>query len=152
MTLVSLVAIQYRLYRFLTSSPDSAEPDHQRSTVPVLALAAMMSAFSYFTLSSEVHENHLYLVMPFLCIFVMKRGLSWIDLVLVLSWTFNVVIHDGSMVEITRNLVAPYGILRRIWNEVIVTPDGNLNNSVSWTTGLSAAVNTVLFGIYWVRY
>ena len=39
-----------------------------------------------------------------------------------------------------------------LWNTLIVVPDGDLNNTVSWVTGLSALLNVMLLGVYLRRF
>jgi hypothetical protein len=85
------------IVRRSSQAPDSAKPGRPRNLYADRHwyLAAAATAFCFFVLSTHMHENHLYQVIPFLLLFA-GWGTSWAWLFAIVSMSIfvNLVNHD----------------------------------------------------------
>lgn len=69
-----------------------------------LAGLAAYTGHAWFCLTTAAHENHPFMIFPFLCLVAWRhRFLMAVLLVLLATFSFNVLIHDGTLAEVVRS-------------------------------------------------
>jgi hypothetical protein len=104
--------------------------------------AAGLACIAFFALSTEVHENHLYLAFPFLAAVAWRSAAMWRTYwYLSVVWVLNLVLQDTAI----QNMLFGYeastsGPLQWLLQLITLTRNGVPADNVSFAT----AINTVL--------
>lgn len=98
-----------------------------------LAALSAYSVHAWFSLTTAAHENHPFMIFPFLCLVAWRdRFLMAVLLVLMATFSFNVLAHDGALAQQVR-----------AWLGSATLEPGLLAYAAAETTPLEAAQTTL---------
>ena len=122
---VVIVIVCRRTVQYQTAQPRTGI--YRARWLP-FAFAAIL-ALAFFGLATEMHENYLYLVFPFMAVVAWQSQRLWITYwLLSIGWTLNMVLHDPVILQQLQDwrVVAPpavaaiLALVQQPWRSILV--------------------------------